>query len=52
MLWLATAVIGALCFALMLSLGPFMLPGALLLLYASLLARGNAGVEEPTPAPA
>ena len=40
-LWLMTGVLGALCLALMFSLGPFMLPGVLLLLYASLLARGS-----------
>ena len=41
LLWLMTGVLGALCLALMFSLGPFMLPGVLLLLYASLLARGS-----------
>ena len=50
MLWLATAALGALTVALMLSLGPFMLPGVLLLLYASLLARGNGAALEAAPA--
>jgi len=48
MLWLATAAVAALTLALLFSLGPFMLPGALLLLYASMLARGG---RAPAPAP-
>jgi hypothetical protein len=39
LLWLSTAVLVSLTFVMIFSIGPFMLPGTLLALYASLLSR-------------
>jgi cytochrome bd-type quinol oxidase subunit 2 len=41
LLWLSTAVLVSLTFVMIFSIGPFMLPGTLLALYASLLSRNG-----------
>jgi cytochrome bd-type quinol oxidase subunit 2 len=49
-LWLSMAIVAALTFALIFSLGPFMLPGTLLSAYTALLARNGDAPAKKTSA--